>query len=744
MDLPAGDERLIEFPDIHGTAVAWLDGKPLASWANAFVPWRITIPRSDRSQQLVISIPSIDAGSKEGGTRPQWRTALVANQQLRRLRLSLAGRMASWRMGTPLVGIGQLPKISSARMYADIHLRPVLESGQGQLHVEIATGRRASRWQVEINGQQWEGVLSPDANGVFRAYTSLTIPEVAPWFPHTHGTPRCYDVEVSLDDDIVHRASIGFRTVIFDAEFGDLHVNGVPVFCRGACWLPTGASETGLERKLDQRLEQVKRAGFNMLRVIGTCGYERDDFYTACDRLGIMVWQDMPFANLHYPHDDAFLANVREEVTHQARRLSRHACVTVWCGSSDGEQQPSLLGLGRERREQPLFHAHIPDWLHTVCPEANYVTSAPAIGDLPIHIGRGVTSYFGVGAYRLPLDHRSIDAVRFATECLGFANIPDVASTRRFFGSDTPSTVDPEWKLGTPRDNGASWDFDDVRDFYTEQVFQSDPTSLRFSNPHRYFSLSRIVSGYAMERVLSRWRAPTSVCRGALLWMLHDWRKGAGWGLVDSMGCPKPAYHIVSQCTQPVQVLVTDEHLDGHNVHVLNERDTHLYAQLLVSIILADGRCSATRSVDVTLAPASAATYSVDALFDRFQDTTYTYRFGPQQIAAVAGTLLCNGSILSSQVAFAGTPILALPEDAKPEIHLERIGDDQVVRIRSDRLLQWVHIENDDAILEPNYAHLIPGMTHELVARRPPESKRPLKLKAFNQARSIQIAEPTS
>lgn len=71
------------------------------------------------------------------------------------------------------------------------------------------------------------------------------------------------------------------------------------------------------EAELDWQLISAAAANMNLLRVWGGGLYPDDSFYEKADAAGIMIWQDMMFANKIYPtEDEAFVSNVKNEVRH--------------------------------------------------------------------------------------------------------------------------------------------------------------------------------------------------------------------------------------------------------------------------------------------------------------------------------------------------------------------------------------------------------------------------------------------
>src|SRR5206468_2933322 len=100
----------------------------------------------------------------------------------------------------------------------------------------------------------------------------------------------------------------------------------------------------------------------------------------------------------------------------------------VLCGNSEVEQQAAMFGVDSAvARGDELFAELLPGLAREAGVDVPYVPGAPSSGALPFHPGAGVANYFGVGGYRRPLSDARTAGVRFAAECLAFANVHDGA-----------------------------------------------------------------------------------------------------------------------------------------------------------------------------------------------------------------------------------------------------------------------------------------------------------------------------
>jgi beta-mannosidase len=446
------------------------------------------------------------------------------------------------------------------------------------------------------------------------------------WWPHTHGEPTLHELRVHTAGGDV-RQNVGFRDLTHSADIEengvDLHVNGVAVFARGAVWTPTPPAE------VRATLERARDAGLNMIRVVGTMVYEDAAFHDACDELGLLVWQDLMFANMDYPFEDEAFAELAEQEVRQAlNEVAGRPSLAVVCGNSEVEQQVAMLGLPLELGRDAFFTSTLPSIVRSVGIDAAYLPSAPTGGTLPFRTSRGVANYFGVGAYLRDLGDVRHAAVRFASECLAFANVPD----------DVP----PDRATGVMRDVGADWDFADVRDHYLRVLHGVTP------DDDDYWEHARSVTGELMALVFGEWRRASSPCTGGLVLWLRDLVPGAGWGLLDSDGRPKAAWYHLRRAVAPIAVWFVDEGLDGLAVHVANDTGNAVEAVLRIALYRDEQLLVGEVETAVLVEPHTVYERDVEDVLGRFVDVGYTYRFGELQQDTVVATLHQDGRELSN------------------------------------------------------------------------------------------------
>ena len=552
---------------------------------------------------------------------------------------------------------------------------------------------------------------------------TLCLPGIAPWFPHTHGEPALHGLTLTLGGETFDLGRIGFRSLTVDRGtdgngFG-LVVNGVQIFCRGACWSSADVITLACGRAAyEPWLRMAREAGMNMIRLPGVMAYEDESFFALCDELGIMVWQEMALANFDYPQaDEGFRDAIRAEAEHLLERTQGSPSLVVLCGGSEVFQQAAMLGAPPEAWSGPVFDVILPAAVAAKRPDIAYVPNSPSGGALPFVANAGVTHYYGVGAYMRDLDDARRAEVRFAAECLAFANVPEEVSLA---GGRPPAiTHHPEWKRGVPRDASASWDFEDVRDHYLGRLYGLDPARLRREDPERYFALSRATVAEVMEASFAEWRRPASPTRGALVWLLQDLRPGAGWGVIASDGEPKSAWYGLQRAFRPVQLTITDEGVNGLALHLINERPEAVSAIVELTGWREGHLAVVKASREVTLDARSARTLSAFELIGRFFDITYAYRFGPPGHDATSVLLrdAVSGAVLAEAFHF--------PLGRGHERHelglsaaLEANGESWSVRIAAERFAQSVEIVDAGWRPAQNWFHLAPG-EERLVALRP-------------------------
>lgn len=431
--------------------------------------------------------------------------------------------------------------------------------------VHFDTFRRNKVWEIEL----YAGVVMPGgesctvsaeccgvntevvtevSGGFSEVHLKLQVEAPALWWPSGEGEQVLHEIKVSTPHDSV-RKRIGFREVELVTEedgagMGFLfRINGREVFCKGANWIPMDAlpGRESAER-YEELLESAVAANMNMIRVWGGGKYEDDHFYDTCDRLGIMVWQDMMFACSLYPANPEFLASVREEVEFQIRRIKVHPSIVIWCGNNEN------LGAITWFEESKVARSHyleeytklndrvVGDTVKRMDPTRRWWPSSPCGGeedysDCWHDDSRGDMHFWGVWHEGLPFEaYRSVRP-RFCSE-FGYQSLPSNRVVDSFLPEDQ-RRVDSPMMLHHQRSSGGN------------QIIES--AIGRYFHPPSSFEellyLSQIQQAVAITTAVEYWRSLRPHCMGTLYWQLNDNWPTASWSSLEYGGGWKPLHY---------------------------------------------------------------------------------------------------------------------------------------------------------------------------------------------------------
>lgn len=740
-----GVRHRLRFEGLATLAEVWLNGHPLLSTSNMFCSDVVDVTgQLQESNTLVIRFRALETALELKRPRPRWKTALVQHQNLRWFRTTLLGRIPAWTPAIEPVGPWrpvQLETVATVDVTAlDLQTRLDGTTGVVSVHAHIQALQETPTAATLVVGEH-RHALGMTRNGHAHAISgSCEIPNAPLWWPNTHGGQPLLPcrLELNIGNSIVSIdcGRIGFKSVQVNRSGGAVEfiINGVPVFCRGACWTVNDIlSLAGSDESLRQKLQLARDANINMLRIGGTMTYEQDAFFRLCDELGILVWQDFMFANMDYPvADPDFHASIVREATQQLELLQKHVCVAAYCAGSEIEQQAAMMGLPASEWTNPFFAEELPQLCAQLHAGIPWFRNSPSEGALPFHVGTGISHYYGVGAYRRPLSDAKHAGVKFASECLGIANVPEPDTMALLLEGKLLAPHHPRWKARVARDAGSGYDFEDIRDFYLREIFQLDPIQLRSENPERYYALSRAVSGEVMLRTFAEWRRANNPCVGGLIWFYQDLWPGAGWGIIDSENRPKAAWHYVRRAWAPRAILITDDGLDGIKLQLCNDSADAFEADIALGLLQHGKVKTLERRLTRTLAPRSVAELSVDEIVGHFTDCNYAYRFGPAGHDTVYCRLIASGSdqVVAEDVYMPLRKMAAMVEPHQIHTTVTALAEGGVeLTLSADALLQDVTFTGTDYVPDADHFHVVPGRHYQIRFR--PAHAAAKKFKAY-------------
>lgn len=406
-----------------------------------------------------------------------------------------------------------------------------------------------------------------DSKGEVRAYRSdFVVDNPALWWTHDLGDPALYQADLivwqgELDGQDVQRIGFqsGIRTISLDQgkSEGGKHfrflLNGVPVFMRGANYIPNHSFEAVLGKDRRARvLQAALDVNMNMLRVWGGGVYEDDAFYAWCDAHGVLVWQDFMFACAMYPGDAHFIDNVREEAAWQVRRLRGHPSVALWCGNNEVSEGWHRWGwqdgLSRKERKavwksyRHLFQKVLPGIVRAHS-TLSYHESSPTLGRGDVrHTRFGDAHYWGVWHDSEPFSRFEERVPRFMSE-FGFQSMPDLATMQSTWRVGRPDSSLQKVRVHQKHPRGFA-----LMDAYMDRMLP--PTD----DTYRWAYQTQVVQKHGIVRGIRAHRAAQPYCMGTLYWQLNDCWPAISWSSVDVSGRWKALHHALKKAYASVSV----------------------------------------------------------------------------------------------------------------------------------------------------------------------------------------------
>ena len=207
---------------------------------------------------------------------------------------------------------------------------------KGWVHVvDAAAGTPVTVAITQLNITQ---KASTDAQG--RAAFSFQAANLRRWSP---ANPKLYDVEITAASDHL-KDTIGFRTI--EVHGDDILLNGKPVFLRGVsihAEAPYRSGRAWSEQDAETLLGWARDLGANFVRL---AHYPHDERMTRlADRMGIMVWSEVPVYWMIQWENPATLANATNQLQEMIRRDRNKASVVLWSVANETPNTPARLAF---------------------------------------------------------------------------------------------------------------------------------------------------------------------------------------------------------------------------------------------------------------------------------------------------------------------------------------------------------------------------------------------------------------
>ncbi|CAH0385284.1 unnamed protein product [Bemisia tabaci] len=414
-------QKFLVFHGLHTVAKIYLNKVLIGSTDNMFVRYRIDVKdQLKENNKLEIFFESPIKAAKAAHMKSKYPIQPTCppptyNGECHANMLRMKQDSFGWDWGPAIPSLG-IWKSIDLELYNSAVIREVTT------HLEKSTNFWTLKVQIFLESSlkvtgQLSAVLYTKNKSIYKTvnwenegYANTTIElevpydEVDLWWPNGYGDHPLYKLLVTFEsggEKFVNTKNIGFRTIVLMQDRIDrlsiekgltfyFLVNGVPIFAKGSNVIPRSVfpeEDENSRKYAEYLLQSAADVHMNMIRVWGGGIYESDYFYELCDRLGILIWQDLMFACSMYPADSDFLSSVAVEVDQQVKRLQHHPSIAIWAGNNENEAALVQNWYNTSTNERQYRADYVKLYVDTIMPimkrvdpNRMYVTSSPSNG----------------------------------------------------------------------------------------------------------------------------------------------------------------------------------------------------------------------------------------------------------------------------------------------------------------------------------------------------------------------------
>ena len=501
------------------------------------------------------------------------------------------------------------------------------------------------------------------------------------WWPNGYGEPFLYDASFSFTIDGVQSDAVNFKAGIREMKTVDkdtklkIYINHRRLIPKGGNW---AFSENNLNyrgREFDAAVRHHREMNYNMIRNwVGMTGDK--EFYEACDRYGIMVWQDFWLANPADgpdPDDETmFMDNARDMVL----KIRNHPSIGIYCGRNEG-YPPKTLDDGLRAAVAALH------------PGLDYISSSADDGV------SGHGPYWAISAK----EYFEKQTGKLHTE-RGMPNVMTFEGLSRTLDADHLWPQNLYWGRHDYTMEGAQ------RGASFNQLIADD-----FGEPNSAEEFCEWAQWINYEGYRAMYESGNKDAMGLLIWMSHPCWPSMVWQTYDYYLEPTAAYFGVKHACEPLHVQWNPT---TNQIEVINHSAGHQAGSVTATVYGLDGKLMWNKSMDYDLQEDGhfdAMTVELPQQFEGvyFLRLTLTDKQGKQvsQNDYVQCTEGCDRTVLHD---LRRAQVSATTETSGTQASITLTNNSQVPAV-----MLRLNLKGSDGeqilpvIYSDNYLHLMPG-----------------------------------